>query len=469
VGLWLQRAPDDMHAHRFAASVAIGNGRLDEAKSHLKRLLDTPGVDREGLLIEVVTQLNSEAGKEDAMRLLDSLVKQYPGAADVHLAYALLASNKEEHASALKEIEAALSMQPDWNRARLLQAQILGRMGDSAGARQAIQRALQKTPNNTRLRLIYAQMLAKSGDNAGAERELERVLAKEPNNEDARFGMAIALADMGKLEKAKKEFLGLASAPKWQSQAYFYLGMIGVKENKPQAAIQWFDRIADGPLEFDARVSSVTALISLGRLDEARLRVADLRGKFPKEALRLYLLEGELLTRSKNYRAAFDLLTRALDELPGQPELLYTRALTAEQLDRVDILEADLRAVLEKNPDDANALNALGYTLAERGERLEEARKYLARALELKPEDPAILDSFGWLQYRLGNFPEALKYLAQSHERIKDPEIAAHYGEVLWESGRRDEARKVWREGMKKDPQHPDIQRVKARYPEAFR
>jgi tetratricopeptide (TPR) repeat protein len=149
---------------------------------------------------------------------------------------------------------------------------------------------------------------------------------------------------------------------------------------------------------------------------------------------------------------------------------LYTRALVAEQLDRLEVLEADLRAVLEKNPDDVNALNALGYTLADRFPmRLEEAKRLLDRAMESKPDDPAIMDSYGWLQYRLGNYEKALEYLRRSYEMIGDPEIGAHLGEVLWESGRHKEAQKIWTESLRKDPDQDDMRRVRARYPEAFK
>jgi tetratricopeptide (TPR) repeat protein len=155
--------------------------------------------------------------------------------------------------------------------------------------------------------------------------------------------------------------------------------------------------------------------------------------------------------------------------MPGQMELLYSRALVAEQLDRIDVLEADLRTVLEKNPDDPNALNALGFTLADRTNRLDEAKQYLDKAIELKPDDPAILDSYGWLHYRLGNNAEALEYLQKAYDLVRDPEIGAHYGEVLWESGRRQEAKRVWKEVLRKDPNHDDIKRIKARYRDAFR
>lgn len=470
VTLWRARDPGNVEASRLSALLELKAGHTEAALEQIGALLLMPGVELESTLIELVKALGAELPKDAGLDFMRRLAERFPDMAEVHFAQALLAADKDEYQLALDETEHALALHPDWNRARLLQAQVMSQMGDSDSARETVQKALKKDPGNVRLRLIYSQFLAKSGNVAEAIKELEKVLVKEPGNEDARFGLGMALLDAGRLDRARQAFMRLSASSRWKTQSYFYLGLIEARKNRLAGALEWFDKVTDGPLAFDAQVNGVTALINLGRLPEARGRLSAVRKKFPQEALRLYLLEAELLNKNKDYAAAFDLLTEGLEEMPGQVELLYTRALLAEQLDRVEVLEADLRAVLEKNPDDGNALNALGYTLADRyPDRLEEARKYLDRALELKPNEPAVLDSYGWLQYRLGNFEAALPYLRRAYEAIADPEIGAHLGEVLWESGHQDEARKVWRESYKKDPEHDDILRVRGRYPEAFR
>jgi len=467
--LWRERDPGNAEAARIDAMLLLKAGQTDAALEQFGKLLTLPGVDLESTLIELVKLLDAEVSKEDGLKLMRQLVERFPRMAEIHFAYALLAADKGEYKLALDETERALTLHPDWNRARLLQAQVMSQMGDSQAAREVIQRALKGDPTNDRLRLIYSQLLAKAGDVRAAEKELAKILSRDPGNEDARFGLGIALMELGQEERAREEFAQLAESSRWRMQAFFYLGLIEARKNRLHSALQWFDKVTSGPLAFDAQVNGITALINLGQMAEARHRLSEVRKKFPNEALRLYLLESELLTKNKDYVSAFDLLSEALEEMPGQVELLYTRALVAEQLDRVEVLEADLRAVLEKNPDDANALNALGYTLADRADRLDEAKKYLDRALELKPDDPAILDSYGWLQYRLGNYNVALDYLRRAYDMINDPEIGAHLGEVLWESGRRKEAKKVWREALRKDRNHDDMKKVKARYPEAFR
>ncbi|MFM8332797.1 MAG: tetratricopeptide repeat protein [Candidatus Methylumidiphilus sp.] len=467
--LWQQREPDNVEARRLSALLLLKAERLDEALEQLAALLKMPGVDVENTMIDLVKVLSADVSKEDGAHFMRRLVERFPKMAELHFATALLAADKGDYPQALAETEKALAQHPDWSRARLLQAQVMSRMGNSQKARDVMQKALKSDPNNARLRLIYSQFLAKAGDVRGAEKELARILAKDPSNEDAMMGLAMAQMETGQEAKAKQLFGRLAESPNRRAQACFYLGIIESRKANWQTALQWFDKASDGSVAFDAKVSAINALIQLDRIPEARARLADIRTQYPQEALRMYLLEAELLTKTKDYPGAFALLSQALEALPGKAELLYTRALVAEELGKTEAMEADLRAVLEKNPDDANALNALGFTLADRSERLEEAKRHIARALELKPGDPAILDSYGWVSYRLGDYPTAKEYLGRAYALVKDPEIGAHLGEVLWESGNQQEAKKIWAECLRKDPEHKDMKKVIARYPEAFK
>lgn len=466
--LWSQRDPSNTAPKRISAILNLKQGNIEQGVAQLRTLLSLPSVDVENTLLELVKMLDSELSKEDGLRVMKALEGAFPHVAEVHFAYALLATNKGEYALALDQTQKALSMQPRWSRAQLLQAQLMSQMGDSESARDIIRKAVKSNPGNDRLRLILAQFLTKTGDLHGAERELKSILTRDPSNDDARFGLAVLLLEMGKEEPARAELQKLQDNEKWRGQANFYLGLLELRRNRLPEALALFDRVESGPSEFDARVNAITALINLGRLDEARGRLSDLRKRFPNESLRLYLIEADLLVKRKDPQAAFDLLTTALAEDPGRSELLYSRALIAEQLGRVDVLEADLRAVIDKNPNDANALNALGFTLADRNERLDEAKSLLERALQLKPNDPAVMDSWGWLQYRLGKRDIALDYLGRAHRLFNDPEIAAHLGEVLWESGRKEEARRVWRGALSRDPEHREMQRIRSKYREAF-
>lgn len=466
--IWSQSDPGNASPKRIAAILNLKQGNIETGVTQLRALLTLRGVDLESTLLELVKMLDSELPKEQALDVMQRLERALPKMPEIHLAYALLATNKGEYPLALEQVKQALAIHPRWNRAQVLEAQVMAQMGDSAAARDVIRKALQDDPKNDRLRLILAQLLTKTGDLPGAEKELGRVLNQDPRNADARMGLAMVMLESGREEKAKAELQRLSADEKWRNQAYFYLGIIEARQGRSSEAVAWFDRVESGPNEFDAKVNSITALMGMGRWGEARARLEDLRAKYPREALKLYLLESDLLVKRGEHQAAFDLLTSALVDMPEQPELLYTRALVAEHLNRPDSLESDLRLVLQKHPNDVNALNALGFTLTNRGERLDEAESLLRKAMQQKPADPAIMDSWGWLMYRKGRLPEALDYLQRAYKLVPDPEIAAHLGEVLWEMGRRSEARRIWGEAAREAPDHAELKRIRAKYKDAF-
>jgi tetratricopeptide (TPR) repeat protein len=468
--LWAERDPKNLAAHRITAMLQIKAGNTDAAAKELGKLLELKDPELENTLIELVKWMDAELPKEQGLKVMQELTEEYPKVPELHFAYALLASNKDALMTARAETDRALALRPKWSRAEMLRAQLLIQAGDSRAARTALEQALKGDPGNARLGLLYAQFLAKSGDLKKAERELQRIVGKDRGNHDARFALASVWLEMGQFDRARPEFQALTGDPRWQVQSDFSLGLIDARQGKAESALKQFDRVGAGPLEFDARFNGISALIALGRYDEARERMSAARRNFPGEALRLYLIESELLIKNKDLPTAFEVLSEALKQAPSQPELLYSRALLAEQMGNLEVMETDLRTVLEQKPDDPAALNALGFSLADhRLDRLDEAENYIKRALAKRPGDPAILDSYGWVLYRMGRREESLVYLRRAYGLFADPEIAAHLGEVLWEAGRRAEAMRVWGEGLKKGPEQEDMKRVREKYPEAFR
>ncbi|HEX6829544.1 MAG TPA: tetratricopeptide repeat protein, partial [Burkholderiales bacterium] len=172
-----------------------------------------------------------------------------------------------------------------------------------------------------------------------------------------------------------------------------------------------------------------------------------------QQRAQLRMAEAQLLRDAGRYQEAYDLLGRALEKLPNYPDLLYDYAMAAEKVDRLDVMESNLRRLIQLKPDHAHAYNALGYTLADRNLRLQEARELIARALKLAPDDPFIMDSMGWVEYRLGNTTASVEILQGAYKIRADPEIAAHLGEVLWAKGDRTEAQRVLQSALK---EHPD-------------
>ncbi|MGB5733385.1 MAG: tetratricopeptide repeat protein, partial [Thiohalocapsa sp.] len=185
---------------------------------------------------------------------------------------------------------------------------------------------------------------------------------------------------------------------------------------------------------------------------------------YPADVTTFYLIEGELLRERDLEQQAIAVYSAALDQAPDNPDLLYARAMLAVGMDRVDLLEQDLRRILTADPDHVDALNALGYTLADRTDRFSEAQSLIERALQLRPDEPAILDSMGWVLYRMGNAKDAEPYLRQALEGVFDAEIAAHLGEVLWVLDKQDEARDVWERALAEDPKHEYLLRTMGRH-----
>lgn len=467
--LWSGLDSGSLAAHRLTAVLEIKAGHADKAAEELGKLVALKDPELENTLIELVKWLDVEMPSEQSLAVMQELAEQLPKVPELHFAYALLASNKQALMTARVEVEKAISLRPKWARALMLQAQLLMQSGDTRAARVALEKALKSDPGNARVGLLYAQFLAKAGELKSAQRELKRVLDKDSGNNDARFALASVWMELGEYERARSEFQLLSGDSRWQAQSDFSMGLIDARLGRTENALRQFDRVGPGPLEFDARFNGISALISLGRYGEARTRLAGARKDFPNEKIRLYLIEAEMLVKTKDLPAAYWVLNEALKEDGEQSDLLYSRALLAEQLGHLEVMEADLRAVLSKKPDDPAALNALGFSLAEhRLDRLDEAEGYIKQAMEKRPGDPAILDSYGWVLYRKGEKEQSLVYLRKAYKLFADPEIAAHLGEVLWETGRQAEAKRVWAEGWKKNPDQDDIERVREKYPAGF-
>lgn len=465
--LWLSHDPESVSARKVSAILYAKKGDSDKTVESLKILLNSDEPEVENAILEAVKMIDGQS--QQGFEVLDRLVSEYPERAEVHYAYAAFARKKKKSDIALKEATRASELRSDWNKVDVLQAQIASEAGDTESAREILQEAVDKSPDNYRLRMIYAQFLVKTEDFDTAEEQFKQIVSDQPGNHDAVFSLALVQLQLKDEEPAKENLLKLVNVAKWKSQAQIYLGRLEAKNDNADGALEWFDQVTSGPLEFDAQVDAVSALAKDDRTDEALRRIEKLHAKFPDQALRIYLMQAELLNDKKDYTGAIDVLNEALVKIPGKSELLYSRALIAERLDRIDVLEADLQEILQKDPDDANALNALGYTLADRTQRLDEADDYLQRAIKLRPDDPIVQDSFGWLQYRLGRHEEALRYLQKAYDQDSDPEIAAHLGEVLWVTGKQDQAKKIWIEALEKDPENEYMAKIKNRFKRAFR
>jgi tetratricopeptide (TPR) repeat protein len=462
--LWVELSPQNLEAQQTAAALLISSGQSDEALPHLESLLHAaPGGENQGYML-IANLLSRAQDKDQALALMEQLAGMQPDNADALYGTAHLAYQLDLHEKAEQILETLLARHPDNTQALLLQARVLHGLGKGEAALKSLRRALQQSPDNDQLRMTYARMLVETTRLAEARQEFRILNRRQPDDTDVIYALGLLALEAGDTDEAKEFFNKLLNDSEREAEARFALGQIAEARKQPDEAIQWYQSVPRGERYLEAQLQAAHLISQVQGLEEARRYLQELPLDSAEDQIQRYLAEAELLSAHERYDEAMEIYDEALVLFIDNRRLLYARALTAEKIDRLDILEQDLRRILSRDPDNAQSLNALGYTLADRTNRHQEALGYIERAYQLRPDDPAILDSMGWVHYRLGRLEEAIKFLQQAAEAADDGEIAAHLGEVLWVSGRKEEARKVWNEALKLAPDHKVLQQTIERF-----
>lgn len=462
---WVVLAPDNLDAQQTVGLLYVRNHQPEAAVPHFETVIEKTRDVQGGGFVLVGALLARDADPEQAMETLHRLVELHPEDPAGHYTLANVALQAGDYSAAMAGAERALALDPTMTDAKVVRARAMLGEGQVEPALAEMTALLREHPRNTDLRLAYARMLVQAKRYDKAMAEFERVVTARPGDADLLYTVSLLAIELDRYGAAEKYLLRLLDTGRHTNEAHYYLGRVAEHRHDYKMAIAWYVKVVDGEFALDAQVRVSVMLAKLGHLDKAREHLGQLREQVDdaQTRVRLYLAEGQLLRDQHQDQEAWDLYSRALLLYPGQPDLLYARALTAESLDRVDLLEADLHTVLEHDPENASALNALGYTLADRTDRYQEALGYITRAYELRPDDPAILDSMGWVQFRLGNYAEAEQYLRTAYEQFPDGEVAAHLVELLWATDRQAEARKLYKSAHAKDPDNQVLDEVKGR------
>lgn len=447
-------APESRRAYRTAATLAIEQGEPVMARRYLERLLSMASTPKAGW--QETARLMARASDEAfVLDLMGELVDANPGEAHAWYARSQLASHFERLDSALEYANRALELSPDvpgllaWRgRLRLSDA-------DYAGAESDLEKALEADPDDRQAQLNLAEALRRQGDYDRAQSLLSG-LPQNPELVKTRAALALEDEDW---QLAGELYRRLLEEPGFRQEARYFLGQLAELEERYEEALSWYGQVDSPDFRLDADIRRVVVLARQDRLEEALEVLAGLKSGDRGEAEEAFLAEGQILADAGQVDAALAAYQEGLNRMPESERLIYARALLAAEQGRLEMAEADFRAILEEDPDDALALNALGYTLADQTDRLEEAHDLISRAYELTPDDAAVVDSMGWVEYRLGNHQEALVHLRRALDIEFDAEIAAHLGEVLWVTGDRDAAREVWQEAMDRLPEDSDIVR----------
>lgn len=466
---WLSLEPDSLEAHFIAAAELVQNGGLMEAVPHAEFLLQHNEVSGLDAIAAQAQQINDPALSAKLLTEYERLLKENPGQPALMIGASLLYQSLDQLEPALSYAQAASKLLPEDFQAAAQETRVLQQMGRHEQARLKLSELVDRNPDNAHLRLQYARTLLKT-DLPAAQKQFEQLLELAPGDEDLTLTIALIELERDQLEPAKQRLQALLGS-RHRSTAHYYLGRISAAEDDKVSAMDHFRQVEPGSDYLPALAQLADLMIETGAQQQAIELVRQKREQTPankadqKEGL--YLLEAQVLSRQNLLAEALTPLHQGLAQHPESTKLLYARAMLFTQLDDLARAEADFKKIFELAPDHAAALNAFGYTLADRTDRLEEAYKYIREAYRLAPDDPAVIDSLGWIEYRRGNHEAAIKNLRNAMELMPDPEIAAHLGEVLWVVGNKKEAQQVWQRGLHLQPDSPiilnTIKRLQAR------
>ncbi|SOD40792.1 tetratricopeptide repeat protein [Nitrosovibrio sp. Nv4] len=451
--IWAELDPNSVGARQTLAALLVNFDRLDEARPHLEKLLASAGDNIDEAFMQLNSLLVRNTNKNTTFELVKQLAQPYPKLPEAHFAVSQAAWFAERFDIALTEMKRALALRPEWEIAAIYQGRILAR-NSNASALEFFEDYLEDYPKANDTRITYARLLLSEKNYSKAREQFQQLLEENPNNADVAVAVGLLSMELQEYDQAESNFKrALELGYRDPGMVRFYLGGINEKTRQIDTAMDWYRSVTSGSQYIPAQIKYAILLSRIGKMNEGLQHLHSLPVTNDQQTAQLIIAEAQLLREAGGYQKAFELLSSGLKKLPDYPELLYDRALAAEKIGKSDIMEQDLRKLIQLRPDHAHAYNALGYGLAEHSNRLPEALELIEKAIKLSPNDPYIMDSLGWVHYRMGNLNQGLSYLKQAFGLTPDPEIAAHLGEVLWVQGTKEEATEVWQSALKN---HPD-------------
>ncbi|AMO98515.1 tetratricopeptide repeat family protein [Collimonas arenae] len=462
IRLWRELAPESEEATQYYLGFIMLSNNLAEARPILEqRLKDALPQARGVMMLQIQRLLARAQDKAGALTLLEQLVGPYMSMSEAHLALAQEAFSTGNSIRAREEAQIALNLKPDSELAILTTAQVAA---DNGEVERILTDFLKKYPGSREVRVAYARTLIDQKQYERARSQFEILLKSDKQDATTLLALGLLNAQIGDT-KAAEHYLTtyldqLSRRPdesRDTTQALLILSQIAADRNDTDAALKWLSQVEPGDAYLDAQLRRAQLLSKRGDLAAARKVLAEIETNGDREKTQVTQVEAQLLRDANHPQEAFKVLETALKTDPNNPDLLYDYAMTAEKLDNLSTMESALRKLIALAPENQQAYNALGYSLADRNIRLPEALTLIQKALALAPHDPFIVDSMGWVQYRLGNLGEAESQLRNAYTLLPDPEIGVHLGEVLWVKGQKTDAQKFWREVQRKDPQNDTL------------
>ena len=460
--LLLELDPDSTLAREIMAALLANDGDLDKAKTTLGGLLEK-NPNRGPIVMQVPHLLSKFSDKGAVLAATQSIVEPYLRTAEAHYAIGIAALVAGKVDVAAKEADESLSRNPAWEQAAILKAQVL-RRDAPAKVVPFYEEFVAQHPASQEVRMQLGRELAAQSKLAEARDQFREAEKLSKGDSQAAYAIGLLSLQLDDFAEAQVAFTR-ALKQGYREPTSIYLGMGQAAEGlkRYEEAISWYQKVEAGDW-VRAQLKIATLIARQQGLAAGREYLQRIEARTPEDNIQMIQVEAQLLREAKEWNETYAMLTKAVAQYPDSYELLYDRAMSAERIDKLDVLESDLRKVIKMKPDYAHAYNALGYTLADRTNRLSEAKELIEKAYKLQPDDPFILDSLGWVYFRMGQNQEALKHLQNAYGARPDPEIAAHLGEVLWTSGKHDEAQKIWRAALSENPNHETLLAVMAKH-----
>ncbi|GAB5605939.1 tetratricopeptide repeat protein [Sideroxyarcus sp. TK5] len=450
--LWQELEPASPLAKQMLVSLLLSGGKLEEARPLVTEMLAAEQ-QKGRAFMSLYGLLARVQDKAAALDWLTGVAQPYPDVAEAHWVLAQTAITAGKQELALAEANRSLALKPDWDLAVMLAAQQTQR-NEPQRATTMLSRFLDTYPERHEVRLFYARMLLEQKQYQPAREQFSELLKQRPGSAELAFAIAMISLQLGELDRAEQELRqALSSKGSDNDTLRFYLGQLYEAREDWSSAMQHYREIQGGDRLYAARLRIAYLQNKQGELQAARETLAKIVAKDDAQRVQLLMVEAQFLREAGHHAEGFQVLSRGLKRFPDQAELLYQAALLADRLDKHADFERLIRRLIEIEPDNAHAYNALGYGWLARNIRISEAMQLVEQAYRLAPDDAAIIDSMGWGYYRSGQLEKSLEFLRRAYAANPDPEIAAHLGEVLWVKGEREAAQKVWRAS---EQAHPD-------------
>lgn len=452
--LWAELDPESLEAQQASSQMLISTGDIQSAIPHIKKLLSKEKMRAQGFLY-INDLLSNQKDKKATYAIIKELAQPYPQSTEAQFALARAAWQAQDKEAAKTALINANALRPGWEPSAQMQGQVLA----SESPDEAVtfyQDFLNKYPDAHSMRMSYAKLLVNLKRHAEAKPEFIKLSESAKNNPETSAVVGLLSLEANEFAMAKKYLQqALDSGFHDREQLYIYLGRTAEREKNDDEALEWYSQVLTNNKHYlEARFSAANVIARTKNIDAAIGMLGDLQQLTIQQRLAVAQVQASMLVQEKRHQEAYDLLKKTVNTIPNTPQLLYDYAMAAERIGKLDEMEIELRKVIQLQPDLAVAYNALGYSFADRNINLNEAKTLIETALKLSPGDHYILDSLGWVEYRLGNYAAAVEHLRKAHSIQADPEISAHLGEVLWKQGLEDEAKNIWEKALEHFPEN---------------